>query len=198
MLWLTACAIYLAASRTFLRRAPQTTAEHVRLWLLAAYTGTCWAGAAMAIASWRQRSRPSIEPGTWLLWAVGVILAAEVIVGGLPESLPVVKPSLLMATTCLATAWPTLSRHLAGHWKLLFTVLGVLESIRMVAVVLALTQDIDLLARLPMPYPRVRAIVALTVLGALLVHDQRTERQYSWLHWTGVACGIAWLLMAAV
>ena len=112
--------ILFALSRSFLPERPAGLVGILLLSLLAAIYGACWAGCLVVVYRCLRSARPQIEPGEWLLFCLGLILAVEVVTKLLPDQFIIQKPSLQLAADCGVLVIPTLSRRLATRWKLLF------------------------------------------------------------------------------
>jgi len=193
--WISACAVYLAVSRSFLPSPPQTVAQHLLLWCLVGFTGLCWTGGLVTLEALRRGGRHLIEPGLWLMLSIGMILAAELIVAALPNQFAERKPGALVAVTSLAVVLPALSRRLATRWGILFIVLAILEVVRLGGITLAGFGPAYLIGLDGWPtFHRVRAVVGLVTLAGLIAWDARARLHRSPLHWTGVTCAVVWFL----
>lgn len=196
ILWMSCCAILFALSRSFLPERPAGLVGILLLSLLAAIYGACWAGCLVVVYRCLRSARPQIEPGEWLLFCLGLILAVEVVTKLLPDQFIIQKPSLQLAADCGVLVIPTLSRRLATRWKLLF-VGFVLSYALPLCIVLGETLGLWPSIQLADPLSIIRQMrpyILSAMLAAVVILDAREKHCYSWSHWLGVACTALWVL----
>jgi hypothetical protein len=198
LLWMTCCAIYLSLMRWFLPPTGLRSTDIIQLSLFALYTGLCWTGALLVIGRTVRPAGFPLEPGAWLLFALGCILAVDLLTAMLSDRPEHRSLSWRLSAGCLAWAAPTLSRDLPGRWKALFAMLAILATARLVWSLVAVSYRLP-----PMPrqairgYALVQLIAGLTALLAVALRDRQLRRRDGWLHWTGIACLVVWLRWCA-
>ncbi len=198
LLWMTGCAVYFGLTRHLIVRSPDNPAQMTLLVALALYTGLCWTGAALALIQIVGVRRPALEPGTWLLFSLGCILAIDLGVEFLPAQFAIRPEAIQLSSTCLALTLPALSRRMPGTWKSLFAILALLMAGQLIWLVAALRGSLAMPDRLLYRYVMLRSLLGLAWIGATLLRDQQAGRRYGWLHWMGITCAVIWLLLVVV
>lgn len=196
ILWVSCCAVFFGLSRSFAFDL-KNPLDVVLLSSLGAVYGACWAGCLTVIYRYVFTSRPEIAPGEWLLFCLGLIMAVEVLLSQLPEDLVIRKPALSLAFTCAILIPPTLSRRLAGRWKVLF-VLFVLAYAAPLSLALAQSLALTDAPNVLVVMQRARPYLILIALAVMVFLDTRTSQKQVWSHWLGIACTTIWLLFEAI
>jgi hypothetical protein len=193
LLWMTCCAVYFSLMKLFLPASVLRPADVIRLSLFALFTGLCWTGALLAIGRMVRGSGPALEPGMWLLFTLGCVLAVDFVVALLPDRSAVRPLSLHLAAGCLTWVAPMLSRRLPGRWKALFAVMAVLSAAKLLWLIAAIGQGLDISRQYVHGYALVQLIAGLAVLSIVVLRDWQAKQRDSWLHWMGIVCLVVWL-----
>ena len=201
LLWLTCCAVYFGLARQFLMgRTPQGVSQWL-LWItISAWAGLCWAMVLNILARWLQSNPTAVQPGEWILFCMGIVLALDFVVRWLPRTSPL-RPEVIMAAgICSVLLIPTLSRHLSTTWKLFFMLLVGVYAIPLIVLLLSY------LGRWPWPdwtppqaleiWKSSSRIVVLLAVAATLVWEYRSGRYTTW--WNALWIAIATLIWTVV
>ncbi|HUY90918.1 MAG TPA: hypothetical protein VMV10_19435 [Pirellulales bacterium] len=197
LLWIAGAAAAMAA----VRRLNPVEPGAIGLLLVSGYAAGCgaaWTGLSLWIARALRGASWPVEPGHWLLVALGTRLALELAIRlGAPQAF-VAPHAVLDAATCCLFVLPLLSRSLPALWKGCFAFLCLLAAWPLAMIVLE-SFGIGLpepLAVSGMWVERQQSwLVALTA-GGFALADWRAWRKRTWLHWTGLGV-VLWLALLA-
>lgn len=212
LVWLTGCGVYFAALRGMLPQEQRPLWGDLMLSLLAAGVGLGWVGVIQVLQlsprSGAARLRrdpsdatPAPSPGTWLLAAMGLIAAADLIVDLAFPKTTARAQVLRQIATCLIFLWPTLSRHLPRVWRYYFLLLALHEAARLVTSCLVVMNISVPSAMMSLTDSWVRSVVALIGLAGVIALDrpERQERQpRDWLHFAGLVVGATFFVARAL
>jgi hypothetical protein len=197
LLWIAGAAAAMAA----VRRLSPVEPGALGLLLVSGYAAGCgaaWTGLCLWIARSLRGETWPVEPGHWLLVALGARLALELAIRlGAPRAFAAPQ-AVLDAATCCAFALPLLSRSLAALWKVCFALLCFVTSWPLMIIVLenfwfALAPPLAASGVwIEHQRPWLVALVALVFAFA----DWRASRSRTWLHWTGFGVAL-WLAIVA-
>lgn len=197
LLWIAAAAAALAA----VRRLNPVEPGAIGLLLASGYAAGCgaaWTGLSLWIARALRGGIWPVEPGHWLLVALGARLALELAIRLVAPRAFAAPQAVLDAATSCAFVLPLLSRSLSPLWKGCFALLCFVTAWPLATIVSEgcffappelLVASGDWLER---RQPWLVALVAV----AFALADWRTARQRTWLHWTGLGVAL-WLALAA-
>jgi hypothetical protein len=195
---MTCCVVYFSLTRLVLTDAPRGPGQWL-LWSgLSAYTGICWATALTIL--WRaiRAGGTPVEPGQWLLFCVGMVLALDIVVRWSPDALRIPRPAIMAAGSCSVLLIPVLSRHLPLAWKRFFMLLVLIYALPVAVIMLDNLDAWPLSAIGPGQlldfWRRFRRMIVLLAAFWVLICDYRAARHGSWLHYFGiVSTTIIWL-----
>ncbi len=198
-LWMTCCAIYLAAVGEMSKQEPGVIGLAIVSMTAVGY-GVALAGLLIFLSRRIRRVRWPIEPGEWLLTALGGKLISELAMHRWLVPDYVRSPGgVAAAITCCLLVLPILSRHVAKPWKAYFCLVLLFFVKPLIDYCLVL---LDLHANLASP---ISAAVAewiqyrwliLPLLAAIVcVYDHRHRLLRGWLHWAGLGT-LVWYLIA--
>lgn len=197
LLWIAGAAVALAA----VRRLNPVEPGALGLLLVSGYAAGCgaaWTGLSLWIARALRGAQWPVEPGHWLLVALGARLALELAIRlGAPRAFAAPQ-AVLDAATCCALVLPLFSRSLSALWKGCFALLCFVTAWPLATVVLE-----SYFFAIPKPLVAGSAwierqqpwLVALVAIAFALA-DRRAWRARTWLHWTGLGVAL-WFAMAA-
>jgi hypothetical protein len=198
MLWVACCALFMGLVRPGVQAPPGA----VGLAVLAAVglsASLGWAGLAI-VATRCLRTRWPIQPGEWLLAALGVRLGLEALAVLLEAHRFVHSPQLVVESlVCCFLVLPLFGK-LPRTWIIVFIVMILITAVPLVTAVLALVGWFDLPpAFVQTGMAGTQSPVTLLVVLLAMGIDHRQGNQYGWLHWLGLAT-LSWhhLLRAAL
>lgn len=182
LLWMACCALYLG----IMRRQFEVEPGAVGLVMLAAFglsTSLAWTGLAIFATRRLRGARWPIEPGEWLLAALGLQFALQWLIRLVDSRLVTSQQSLVEAVICCFLLLPLLGRP-ARPWTMVFAVLIALMAMPLMAMALSLPGWIDVPPRnvwAGLSLLRSAAIIVMVPLAAAV-----DRRRYSWLHRLGL------------
>ena len=194
-LWVTCCAVHLALVRTLLPSDQPGVIGVALVSLEAMIAGAAWAGLVIFLTRRWRRSRWPIEPGEWLLAALGVHFAVEMMLTGRLGRAFAAPSAIVAAATACVLVLPTFTR-LPARWRIAFYVLLALQCAPL-AMLAAIVFGIRVYgwAEFTVKLPLLATVVNIAALGVVAYRDRVAAARHTWLHWLGLG---TWLLVLGV
>lgn len=197
LLWTGCCALFVALTRNLTARQPGSLGG-ILLMLLALGNGTAATGLSITLTrSFRGAPWP-VEPGQWLLAALGAVAIVEMLVEGASGTWVQHPQRIVEAVAACAFAIPLFSKRLASSWKWLFAAISVLHAFPLLVAV----SDAPHVLAQTLVYLTSSRLAAATAIGAVaLAVSERTYPAATadraaikrcWLHWAGLMTAV-WL-----
>jgi len=157
--------------------------------------GAALAGLAILADRWARGRRWPIEPGLWLLAALGSVAVARVVLGLVPRDVFHQDEVVLAALTSCLLVVPALARETSPVWKRTFCLLAMALAAPLLAAVgeMAWGPAGGALMAVGRQAALWRLPVCLLVLAVAVVVDWRRSEFRTWIHWVGVL-DLLWIL----
>lgn len=195
-LWMTCCAIYLAAVGEMSEQEPGAIGLAIVSFTAVGY-GAALSGLLIFLSRRIRRVRWPIEPGEWLVLALGAQLSAELAMYRWLVPDPIRSPGGVAAViTCCLLVLPMLDRHVTKPWKayccivLLFFVKPLVDYC-----LVLLDLQIILPSALGAALLDYRWLILPFLATIVCVYDRVHEMRRGWLHWAGLGT-LIWYLIA--
>ena len=192
-MWVTCCAVHLAVVRALTVNAEPGLVGLAIVSLYSMVVGAAWAGLVIFLTRRMRRSRWPIEPGEWLLAALGVRLVVEMILAGPVGRAFAAPQTILAAATACVLVLPTFARW-PTRWRIFFYVQLALQCVPLASLAVALVLRVhnEGWAEFTVRAPLWGAVVNLVALGVVAYRERAAKTRRTWLHWLGFCL---WLLV---
>lgn len=200
--WVACASAYLAVLRLLARDPAGITGMAIAA-LQAILVGLAWSGILLAPARWWPGST-KLSPGHWLLIALGLRLATEMLLRFSPPRLFSSPGTVVEAITCWVLVLPLLNRRLVLRWKLALLLVLFLYTAPLVALCLYVFGDLlsqGQVTGLRLAVDWLQGTVVPALLLGTLFWEARRDPASDWLHPAGIAAwcvaAVHWLVVQA-
>ena len=182
LLWMACCALYLG----IMRRQFDVEPGALGLVMLAAFglsTSLAWTGLAIFATRRLRGARWPIEPGEWLLAALGLQFTLAWLIRLVDSRLITSQQSVVEAVICCFLLLPLLGRP-ARPWTIVFALLITLMAMPLVVMALSLLGWIDVPRR--GLWEGITLLRSAATIGIVPLAAAIDRRRHSWLHRLGL------------
>jgi hypothetical protein len=201
MVWTACWGIYVTIVRAFLRFQGDINTKTLVIWTISGIgTSAAFLGLSIVIVRRVRGSRWTVEPGQWLLAcdALHFLCMVQLIWSLFKDGIPSMGwCATVLVLSCGPYLIPLFGKSVPRLWKCMFVLLlavhvgpalYLMVTIFEMPMVIPFDSHVfNALMRLLTDYEGLWAGLLPSLFAAI---DFRRRRQYSWLHWLGIAAGI--------